>query len=134
MISLELAEKLMKHVEWEIAAGMCISRLYNQGLKKEYREEIYLCGDELIHYEECNGDIVFPSFSQLLAEIEGRGYGWETGKTERKYKGYNYYTELSNMKNINDIECYDKSFGADTPEDAAAQALLWILERGRGDE
>lgn len=60
-----------------------------------------------------------PSLSQLLAEIEARyPYLWQVGRVENgRYKialmdeGYNV-----------------TSFDANTPEDAAASALLWILK------
>ena len=62
----------------------------------------------------------FP-LAQLLAEIEARyPYLWQVGRVENgRYKialmdeGYNV-----------------TSFDADTPEDAAADALIWILKEG----
>lgn len=74
------------------------------------------------------GDIFFieeewlfaPRLDQLLAEIEKRGYGWKL----EKFHAYNL--RRMQIYKINDLlGCFE----ADSPEEAAAQALLWILEQ-----
>lgn len=79
-------------------------------------------------------DVWLPSLSQLLAEIEGRGYEWETGlimtiggpEMPGRHKS-GYWCEIwlsEDMRTKYRIK-------ADTPEEAAGQALLWILRGGQ---
>ncbi|MCK9326810.1 MAG: hypothetical protein M0P69_15060 [Bacteroidales bacterium] len=71
-----------------------------------------------------------PRLDQLLAEIEARGYVWavEVGACEAKAVTM-YAVSIS----INLYWVSPKEFRADSPEDAAADALLWIIEKGGGD-
>ena len=84
------------------------------------RDEIVVLNKQAIADTGKVNLIWFPSLSQLLAEIEARyPYLWQVGRRESgRYKmvlmdcGYNV-----------------TSFEADTPEDACADALLWILKQ-----
>jgi hypothetical protein len=60
-----------------------------------------------------------PRLDQLLAEIEKRGYRWDIQMTKTRY-----VCGLSTPG----VRVYPDQYG-DTPEDAAAQALLWILNQ-----
>jgi hypothetical protein len=74
-----------------------------------------------ISREPEENDLWLPSLSQLLAEIEGRGYEW--GICKQKFVSPEYLMELRQLET--------KWRGwADTPEEAAGKALLWVLERG----
>ena len=67
----------------------------------------------------------------ILAEIEKRGYGFSLAKE------YAYVT--ARLESINyslmlwKAHCRIEIFYAATPEDAATNALLWILEREQND-
>ena len=63
-----------------------------------------------------------PRLDQLLAEIERRGYWFSLA---RESEGHNYSVMLWQAGGRIGI------FYAATPEEAAAQALLWILEKER---
>lgn len=61
-----------------------------------------------------------PRLDQLLAEIERRGYTWSLELTdEGKYV-------INIFKGAQGVCCKI----ADSPEEAAAEALLWICDRG----
>ena len=61
-----------------------------------------------------------PSLSQLLAEIERRGYRWYMWKD----RNGNYNIGIDQFKLFHDVE-----FTARTADDSAGQALLWIMEQ-----
>lgn len=63
----------------------------------------------------------YYSLSQLLAEIEGRGYLWNLDHSTGRY-----LCQIGKWK-------WEKCIWADTPEDAAGAALLWILEREKDE-
>lgn len=62
-----------------------------------------------------------PSLSQLLAEIKRHCYGWKLHDT-----GIGVFMAL-----YSGGKAMGLAFESDTPEDAAALALIWILERGQ---
>ncbi|MBA1335874.1 MAG: hypothetical protein HPY66_1692 [Firmicutes bacterium] len=76
------------------------------------------------HCDEC---IWLPRLDQLLAdiELEGRGYRMEHLPAGRFYK-------CIIVRGGDELDFKRKSFRARTPEDAAGQALLWILQQ-KGD-
>ena len=127
MLSLETAKRLKKAgLVWE--PETCDTyywpRKFDNPVKVMHRDF-----DLLKKEQDTKGIVWAPRFDQLLAEIERREYAWIIGRTERKYRGHLYYGELANIQNPEDSECYEQFFDADTPEQAAAEALLWILER-----
>ena len=68
-----------------------------------------------------------PSLSQLLAEIEKQGFIWVldvSATNGNKVIGY-----AMNIATSLDWED-EEEFRSDSPEEAAASALLWILEGG----
>lgn len=68
-------------------------------------------------------DYVFdPRLDQLLAEIDKRGYSWELSLDDVDVPPYAICLVMPTRNR--------KWFTADTPEEAAAQALLWILRKG----
>lgn len=112
MISLELAKKLKEAgLEWEPQRG----------------DWYYFGDDGELHLLRVATprpvpEVVYfaPRLDQLLAEIEGRGYGWKL----EKFHAYNL--RRMQIYKINDLlGCFE----ADSPEEAAAEALLWIYER-----
>ena len=75
-------------------------------------------------------DIFAPRIDQLLAEIEGRGWKYYAGcnsTAEGKYVINIWRKDSNNYRNP--IEGH--KFYADSPEEAAATALLWILREGK---
>ena len=56
--------------------------------------------------------------SDILAEIERRDYGWTLSSHYIKLRWWDSNTR-----------CLEKEFIAATPEEAAGQALLWILKQ-----
>jgi len=73
-----------------------------------------------------------PSLSQLLAEIEKHGgcalYVFDSGLHVLEKGAY----ELE-MPKVEITEFESISFRSDTPEDAAASALIWILQNKVGE-
>jgi hypothetical protein len=119
MISLELAEKLKDAgLKWEPKEGdwFYLDAKHNKPHLIYGREGKAYFADAIKEY--C---YMAPSLSQLLAEIEGRGYEWSIGKVGNLY--------LIGVKEVSPIRVIPKTLRADTPEDAAAGALIWILER-----
>ena len=129
MLSLELTRKLS-------AAGLLW--IPQDGDQYYYRGGISVWSDQCDYefaleseIEQRNKSAVWiPPLSQLLAEIEARGYEWEAGVsyTEggpmmpgRQKSGY-WCEVWKGGKRI----AYGRR---DTPEEAAGLALLWILEQ-----
>jgi len=110
VISIELAREL-KEAGLKPVCGECESFWI-----AEVDEEMYINGN----YSPEPDDVWLPRLDQLLTEIEKQGWYWEIGKSTK-----DYYVDLMHDY----LEC-DKVFYADTPEEAAGSALLWIL---RGD-
>jgi hypothetical protein len=118
MISIETA-KALKGLEWKPKMGDWyyfgdnaenLSLVINPS-EKEVPEGIYFA----------------PRLDQLLAWIEMKKYIWSidvSATNGDKVIGYA-------MSIATDLSWRDeKEFRADSPEDAAAQALLWILKEG----
>ena len=129
MINLELAQKLKSAgLVWEPKKFDLYNAEFANGSSGIF--SVWHDGQVL---ESMTGTkfIWLPSLSQLLAEIE-KGYSWETGLTVTKggpmmpgERKSGYWAEIfKNNKSVYSVE-------ADTPEDAAASALLWILERDK---
>ena len=121
MISLEMAKKLKEAgLEWNPDIGDIFfydeehwdSLSLNDVINGEFKGEI------LDYIEE---EWLFaPRLDQLLAEIEELGYSWFTETdTER------YFIRVVEIKKPNNFHVVF----LDTPEEAAAEALLWIYER-----
>jgi hypothetical protein len=127
MISLKTARKLKEAgLKWEPQAG------------DMYHWESLTDGWEMRTVQECEivnalyeimeliteGEWLFaPRLDQLLAEIEKRGYAWELSVDEADKPPYAICI-FSTPREIG-----QKWFTADSPEEAAALALLWILEQ-----
>jgi hypothetical protein len=105
-VDLELAKKLHQ-------LGMCWK--YNDQKMFKTQEEI---DGKTYDVLKC-----YPSLSQLLAEIEREGYDYLLG--QNTHDGYGI--TIASDKNL-----YQEGFNAKTPEDAAGQALLWILQPKEG--
>jgi len=118
MISLELAKKLKaaglkwgpKEGDWAFKWGkdkpFCVSGM-----------NCFTVVDQVDRY------VFAPSLSQLLAGIEKRVHWYGLFRYHpRNTKEYKSYLEITML----DVE---KEFNADTPEEAAGQALLWIIEQ-----
>lgn len=71
--------------------------------------------------------IWLPTLSQLMAEIEGQGYDIQFQSNKRTPMGRYRFVIFEIINGI------IKQFWADTLEDAAALALLWILNRKKED-
>lgn len=112
MLSLELAKKLKE-------AGLCQTLKYGD-LFYHGREN-----DKCIFGVTVFDDSIFPPrrtiraprLDQLLAEIERRGYELQL------------HIPCPSLALFSSNGFLLETFAAETPEDAAGQALLWILER-----
>lgn len=119
MISIELARKLKEAgLRWVPGLGDMFVADYDNGLgptllKVVHSDDFGFADDALIF---------LPRLDQLLAEIEKRGYGWEIWTTSIGL--YSAWIDYGNYV-VHEIR------GNETPEDAAARALLWILEKER---
>lgn len=150
MISLETARKLKEAgLCWEPQAGDCfydITMHYIREIKHvrkydpeykliytwEYFEDYLRKENGFRHDKVSLKDAVFaPRLEQLLSEIEKRGYKVRIGNTNpwEIAEGYEKYTcsllqEGTNKRFVIVFEAGDNMI-----EEAAAKALLWILER-----
>lgn len=79
--------------------------------------------------------IWLPRLDQLLAEIKCKGYTWCITDEE---VGGDFRVSLSkivwNGRGGTKLVDVDDIFYADTPEDAAGQALLWIYQKGAKED
>jgi hypothetical protein len=156
MISLELAKKLKDAgLRWEPQMG---DFMYNNDIIDclDFADMSFAAGYEDLTHQ---GDVGFiPRLDQLLAEIEKRGWetdlqffnngtGWfcEVAKTvqfrhnkprpkltiNNKDGTKTEVEPLSTCPGWGDYgeKRMNKEFAADSPEEAAALALLWILEQ-----
>ena len=126
MISLELSKKLKEAgLEWEPQIG---DMFYWQngkdwGIDALTSEDVNDRLDETKDFIEERVWIFAPRLDQLLAEIEKRGYKWFL-ETDRE----TYFIRIikpGDTKEPVSFKAYAKSL-----VDAAASALLWILEGG----
>lgn len=118
MISLETARKLKDAgLEWRPQRG----DWYYSGSNIEVN--IYVRPNEKVP----ESIYYAPRLDQLLAEIEKRGYRWDLFIT-----AYGWYKLLlaTPKKLYFDIDKFD---GGSLPDEAAASALLWILEDKAGE-
>jgi hypothetical protein len=110
MLSLETAKALRDAgLEWEPQLGDLFAADYDNGLGPTKPQVVRIADFGKPGPEH----IWLPRLDQLLAEIEKRGYDWFL-KTD-----YCYVVNNNNQT---------QGIYADTPEEAAAQALLWILK------
>jgi hypothetical protein len=141
MISLELAKKLRDAgLRWEPKEGdYCyydekLDLLAGENLASTVKLHNLITKNP--EYQDM-GPIWVPSLDQLLGEIEARGWEYEQGvlyvlggpMMPGKHK-HGYWCEIWSIKDLS-ITCREP---ADTPEEAAGRALLWILERSRDEQ
>lgn len=120
MISIETA-KALKGLEWKPKMGDWYyfgDSAENQSLvinpsEKEVPEGIYFA----------------PRLDQLLAEIEKRGYIWAVDVLAYNEKIQGNAVSVSKSFEWEN----EKEFRANTPEEAVAQALLWILKEDNNE-
>lgn len=119
MLSLEICQKLKDAgLQWEPKEGDYV-RYFDGNLIS-----ILTCGD--VAFEDLKDCIFAPRLDQLLAEIEKRGY--EHHKLEYwrdKPDNHKHWFLLW-------ADGHWQEFKTGTPDDAAAEALLWILQRKEG--
>lgn len=125
VISSETARKLKEAgLRWEPQIGDWYYHANKCG--EILSPQPFLVDSRVLKYRKIGlSDVFAPRLDQLLAEIEKRGTYWalyHIGPPPAEYglQLMNYPTGMT------------KSFWADTPDEAAAQALLWILEREKG--
>lgn len=125
MLSLELAKRLKElGLEWEPQRG---DWYYNHhGYVSGTTTTLDLLNEvtvliQSISRDYANRTVHFaPRLDQLLAEIEKRGYAWKL----EKFHAYNL--RRMEIYKVNDLlGCFEDN----SPEEAAAQALIWILEQ-----
>lgn len=138
MISLEKARELKEAgLAWEPRKAPVGDWFYYDGkyAHKNPRMVNRPTDSPALYWEANEKDVYWiPSLSQLLAEIEARGYWWNLINADKvRGVGTGYWIE-SRDKNSDcaDDDIYPEyltDYHADTPEDAAADALLWILKQ-----
>jgi hypothetical protein len=147
MISLETAKKLKDAgLQWEPKEGDC----WCNGMWMAINYYLELVTGHLLVKKQA---IWLPSLDQLLAEIEGRGFDVDLMHfaTNRENTGQinvpSWSCEINrfiglfmqadgsdsevNVHGVWEEQRLNESFDADTPTEAAAQALLWIYEQRR---
>jgi hypothetical protein len=130
LISLELAKRLKEAgLTWEPQIGDMF--YWHNGKDWEIdaltSEDVNGRLDETRDFIEEGFWILAPRLDQLLAEIEKRGFIWAldvSATNGNKVIGY-----AMNIATSLDWED-EEEFRSDSPEEAAASALLWILEGG----
>ena len=119
MLSLELAKRLKElGLKWEPQRGdqyrvllyKRLTQIYDADPKNEYR---------------IKDSVWLPRLDQLLAEIEERGYWWVLSHIAFERGVYKYEMVVSKKHSLQK----DEIFIADSPTEATAQALIWILEQ-----
>jgi len=90
---------------------------------------------------QCSGGIFAPRLDQLLAEIEKRGYWCAIMPTNAVGIDVNYLAELYRLGELSghlelvwrkEVDGFlIAEFRADSPEEAATLALIWILEQDK---
>ena len=114
MISPEKAKALKEVLPWEPKVGDWAYNSYG--------------GLYLVHYVP-NGAVKYnifaPSLSQLLAAIEAEGYWWEVCHrlVDNAVKKYTVWLSKKYSNNK------ERIYVDDTPEDAASDALLWVMRK-----
>lgn len=129
MISLELAQKLKdaglvwepKAFDWVCTGDEVFPIL---GMRQLGKTQLYRT---LEGYCCCTDLIYMPSLNQLLAEIVARGYIVSIHITKDK----SLCVLRDGMEDDDVVQ--SRMSSSDTPEDAAAKALLYILEGNRND-
>lgn len=132
MISLEIAKKLKEAgLEWEPKQGDFYWFVTPDESRIGFVQNNRGAEGFKAHVDRCRGIVctyVFaPRLDQLLAEIEKRGFIWAldvSATNGNKVIGY-----AMNIATSLDWED-EEEFRSDSPEEAAASALLWILEGG----
>ena len=123
MINLETATKLKEAgLKWEPKNGDWAYNLNGKatlvGDENEYEAESFeeIAGKPFseAYAEACSA--FAPRLDQLLSEIENRAFGWDL----RAFACDDYRCDLLNSHYM---------FSDTSPEKAAADALLWILEQ-----
>lgn len=124
MLSLETARKLKEAgLRWEPKVG---DLLYDESGKLCEIHHISTCRkfvwvENGLSIRERDKTVYIPRLEQLLAEIKARG--WE-------YTLYSDNTiDIETDKESIPVHLWLKTFVANTPEEAAARALLWILKQ-----
>ena len=129
MISLETARKLKAAgLKWEPQTGDWYCYEGKMQVIK-YDSEAYAIKSDL---PEIDGYISAPRLDQLLSEIEKR-----SGRYKYELTGSRVYPLSNNPKPKYRITIQTDRvlpFFADSPEEATAQALLWILEQEQKQE
>ena len=137
MISLEKAKKLKEAgLGWEPQIG---DMFYWQngkdwGIDALTSEDANNNLDEIRDYIDEGFRIFAPRLDQLLAEIEKRGYSWEmrtvideSQSVRFNAKNIAYWIHVWKTGHIEWEDGFKRAFTS--PSNAAASALLWILER-----
>ena len=138
MISLEKAKKLKEAgLGWEPQIG---DMFYWQngkdwGIIRLPSEDANNNLDEIRDYIDEGFWIFAPRLDQLLAEIEKRGYSWEmrtvideSQSVRFNAKNIAYWIHVWKTGHIEWEDGFKRAFTS--PSNAAAEALLWILEGG----
>lgn len=130
MLSLELARKLKDvGLVWEPETGDGFRNVFMETDHFiTYRNiDRFKSITHIQEYAEKNDFVWLPSLSQLLAEIEGQQFSFAV--FAGPFKDGKYQIEICKRSDkYIDLDVGGK-FPGDTPEDAAASALIWILER-----
>lgn len=151
MISLETAQKLKEvaqklkeaGLEWK-PGDLCYDRYGRLGIVTQTwghgAIQMYSLETNTIEYGFGDSCTVVPRLDRLLAEIEKRGWLWFlTWLTATDDKITSYCCSIAKeyspgQPRKRKYHVVEHDFPGDTPEEAVAEALLWILEKERGSK
>lgn len=127
MIGLETARKLKNAgLKWEPCFGDSYEWMGETWVVDKFEHRLA----EILNTHKPSA-IHMPSLDQLLAEIEKRDYWWEINYALMVDGGIKKYNMKIVKRHKNGIF---ESCIADSPEEAASLALLWILEQEAADD
>jgi len=110
-----------------------ISQKTAEKLKAAGLKHLITIGDG-VYREIGKEDVWLPRLDELMAEIEGRGYVFTIASANTP-EGNHMAETIKTSKFIDEenkiylFSLTKKEHYAHTPEDAAGQALLWVLEQ-----
>jgi hypothetical protein len=133
MLSLEISKALKEAgLPWEYQLGDRFWSLYNIGTIRRVWKQNMVC--DLDMFEECDEDIFAPRLDQLLAEGDKAGFVIEIQTIcfgEDLRRSHHATVKKWDLKCLE--LCHTTGFSEDR-EEAAAQALLWIIKNESEDD
>jgi hypothetical protein len=129
MISLSTAQKLkVVGPKWEPREGDFFYNLRDELVTWDMSVVFALAMTGMAKDEKAEKFTFAPRLDQLLSEIERQDYWWQLDWLVLDLDGVKKYDMQVSKRHDTSIQ--DRAFrSSDSPEDAVAAALLWILEQ-----